>query len=215
MQGLAPKTLTVFNRVSTLKAIQGFLLVGGTGIALQIQHRLSEDLDFCKWVPKSNVVHAISVKNIERELLENFDDVRTNHLSFDQVDFRVGGVKLTFFNEVGLNLPYLEPILFRGSIHGIPLLFHGAMKVKTMFERNTYRDYYDIYVLLKDGYLNLDELIVESIRYQPKLKKDMIVKRLSAWNLVKEEPGFTHLNPKYTISVEEIGSFFLERISML
>ena len=34
MQGLAPKTLTVFNRVSTLKAIQGFLLVGGTGIAL-------------------------------------------------------------------------------------------------------------------------------------------------------------------------------------
>jgi len=53
MQGLAPKTLAIFDRVSALKAIQDYLLVGGTGVALQIAHRVSEDLDFCKWIPHS------------------------------------------------------------------------------------------------------------------------------------------------------------------
>lgn len=98
MQGLAPKTLNVFDKVSNLEAIKGFVLVGGTCIALQINHRLSEDLDFCRWVPNTNANHAISVKEIEAELKNNFKNVTTNHLSFDQVDFRIEGVKLTFFN---------------------------------------------------------------------------------------------------------------------
>jgi len=213
MQGLAPKTLAVFDRVSALKAIQDYLLVGGTGIALQIAHRLSEDLDFCRWKPKSNVKQAIPVKDIEKELLENFMKVQKNHLSFDQVDFRIEGVKLTFFNEVGLNPPDIKPISFKESIYGVPLSLHGAMKVKTMFERITYRDYYDIYALLKGEHINLKDLILESIRYQPKLKKDMVIKRLSDWELVKEEPYFAHLSPKYTIDVEEIGSLFLEKMS--
>ena len=41
MQGLAPKTLKILDRVSALNSIQGFWLVGGTGIAIQINHRLS------------------------------------------------------------------------------------------------------------------------------------------------------------------------------
>jgi len=147
--------------------------------------------------------------------LKNFKEVHKNHLSFDQVDFRIEGVKLTFFNEVGLNPPDIEPISFKGSIYGAPLSLHGAMKVKTMFERITYRDYYDIYALLKGEHMNLKDLILESVRYQLKLKKDMIIKRLSDWELVKEEPYFTHLSPIDTISVEEIGLFFLEKIKEL
>ena len=215
MQGLAPKTLKILDRVSALNSIQGFWLVGGTGIAIQVNHRLSEDLDFCKWVPKSNVNNAISVKIIERELLDTFGNVRTNHLSFDQVDFQVEGVKLTFFNEVGLNPPAFEPISYIRNIYGVPLYFHGAMKVKTMFERITYRDYYDLYVLIYEGHMELKDLIIESIRYQPRLDTAMILKRLSAWEMVKEESGFTHLSPKYSIGAEAIGSFFIERIKML
>ncbi|SFT89249.1 Nucleotidyl transferase AbiEii toxin, Type IV TA system [Algoriphagus locisalis] len=215
MKGLAPKTLAVFDKVSALGSIKGYVLVGGTGIALQINHRLSEDLDFCKWVPKTNASHAVSVREIETELKKNFEIVTTNHLSFDQVDFRIDGVKLTFFNEVGLVCPQFTPITFTENILGVPLLLHGSMKVKTLFERITYRDYYDLFTLLSEKHFSLDELLNASIQYQPRLNYKMIIKRLSAWNLIKEDAGFTHLSPRYTVTTEEMGQFFVEEIKLL
>tara|TARA_R110002020_G_scaffold191029_1_gene390686 strand:- start:1048 stop:1698 length:651 start_codon:yes stop_codon:yes gene_type:complete len=215
MQGLAPKTLAVFDKVSALESIKDFVLVGGTGIALQINHRLSEDLDFCKWVSKTNVSNAISVREIETELKKNFKIVATNHLSFDQVDFRIDGVKLTFFNEVGMVCPQFKPITFTENILGVPLLLHGSMKIKTLFERITYRDYYDLFTLLSEKHISLDELLNASVRYQPRLSKPMIIKRLSAWSLIKEDIGFSHLSPRYSLSTEEMGGFFLEEIKLL
>ncbi len=108
MTGLAPKTLAVVEAISSLSCIKGFVLVGGTSIAVQINHRLSEDLDFCKWVPVSSASNAIKVKTIEQELKEKLGKVKTNQLSFDQVDFYVQDVKITFFNEVGYNVPDFE-----------------------------------------------------------------------------------------------------------
>lgn len=215
MLGLAPNTLRVFDKVSALESIKGYVLVGGTGIALQINHRLSEDLDFCRWVPKTNSNNAVSVKEIEAELKNNFENVTTNHLSFDQVDFRIDGVKLTFFNEVGLVCPQFSPITYTHNILGVPLLLHGSMKVKTLFDRITYRDYYDLFVLLSEKHVGLDELISAAIQYQPRLKKAMIIKRLSAWEQIKEDSGFPLLLPRYTVNPEEIGHFFLEKISRL
>lgn len=215
MQGLAPNTLRVFDKVSGLESIKGYVLVGGTGIALQINHRLSEDLDFCRWVPKTNANYAVSVKEIEAELKKNFENVTTNHLSFDQVDFRIDGVKLTFFNEVGLVCPQFSPINYTDNILGVPLLLHGSMKIKTLFERITYRDYYDLFVLLSEKHVSLDELISAATQYQPRLKKGMITKRLSVWEQIKEDSGFPHLSPRYKMSPEEIGHFFLEEINRL
>lgn len=215
MQGLAPNTLNVFDKVSKLESIKGFVLVGGTGIALQINHRLSEDLDFCRWVPTTNPTNAISVKEIEAELKKNFEIVATNHLSFDQVDFRIEGVKLTFFNEVGLVCPQFTPITYSLNILGIPLLLHGSMKVKTLFERITYRDYYDLFVLLSEKHMSLNQLISSATQYQPRLKKTMIIKRLLAWNELKNDSSFPQLSPRYTVSPEEMGHFFLKEINKL
>lgn len=208
MIGLAPKTLSIFEAVSTLSCIRNFVLVGGTSIALQINHRLSEDLDFCKWVPLSNVANGIEVTTIEQELKRTFGDTKTNQLSFDQVDFYVQGVKLTFFNEVGFNVPNFHPITLQGNIKGVPLDVIGSMKIKTMFERNTFRDYYDVFVLLKEGIVSIDQLIKSSISYHSKLKEKMIINRLQRWEQVNEEKGFVHLSPKYNVSVKEIGEFF-------
>lgn len=210
MTGLAPKTLSIFESVSTLSCIQNFALVGGTSIALQINHRLSEDLDFCKWVSISNVANGIDLKTIEQELKRKFGDVKTNQLSFDQVDFYTQGVKLTFFNEVGFNVPNFEPVTFQGNIKGVPLEVIGSMKIKTMFERNTFRDYYDIFVLLKEGIVSIDSLIKSSISYHSKLKEKMILNRLQRWEQVNNEKGFIHLSPKYNVSIKEIGEFLVK-----
>ena len=89
------------------------------------------------------------------------------------------------------------------------------MKVKTLFERITYRDYYDLFVLLSEKHVSLDELIIVAIQYQPRLKKAMIIKRLLFWEQIKEDSSFPHLSPRYTVSAEVIGHFFLEEINRL
>jgi predicted nucleotidyltransferase component of viral defense system len=207
MTGLAPKTLAIVEAVSSLSCIKDFTLVGGTSIAIQINHRLSEDLDFCKWVPVSNVSNGIEIKVIEQELKERFGEVRTNQLSFDQVDFYVKGVKLSFFNDVGFNVPKFESIPFLGNIRYAPLEVIASMKIKTMFQRNTFRDYYDVYVLLNEGIVKLDELVNSSISYDKNLKEKMILNRLQRWESVDEEKKFNQLNPKYQVRAKEIGEY--------
>jgi predicted nucleotidyltransferase component of viral defense system len=209
MTGLAPKTLAIFNDISSLHAIEKFVLAGGTSIALQINHRHSEDLDFCKWVSESNVTNGIEIKSIERELRENFEDVETFQLSFDQVDFYINKVKVTFFNEVGFNVPEFKPIAIQGNINVVPLNIIASMKIKTMFERDKFRDYYDIYVLLKEEIISVDKLIKSSISYHRKLNKKMIINRLQKWEKVSPEKGFVLLNPKYHVTRKEIGEYLI------
>lgn len=79
-----------------------------------------------------------------------------------------------------------------------------------MFERNTFRDYYDVFVLLKEGIVSLDQLIKSSISYHSRLKERMIINRLQRWEQVNDEKGFVHLLPKYNISVKEIGEFLIK-----
>lgn len=79
----------------------------------------------------------------------------------------------------------------------------------------TLRVFYDLFVLLSEKHVGLDELISTAIQYQPRLKKTMIIKRLSAWKQIKEDSGFPLLLPRYTVNPEEIGQFILTKISRL
>jgi len=50
MKGLSKHTEVVFEQISKMECVKNYTLIGGTALALQIGHRLSEDLDFriCK-----------------------------------------------------------------------------------------------------------------------------------------------------------------------
>ena len=49
MNGLAPQTSELFEKITQLECIKPFVLVGGTALALQLNLRQSEDLDFMRW----------------------------------------------------------------------------------------------------------------------------------------------------------------------
>src|SRR5690606_34756014 len=178
----------------------------------QLNDRLSQDLAFCKWVPVSNGAHAIEAKTIKKELKEKLGEDKINKLSFDQVDLYAQGVQLTFFNDVGYNVAAFESNPVIVNINCVPLNVVSSMKMKTMFERNAFRDYYDIFVLVKE-IVTFQQLIQASISYHSKLKEQMIINRLLRWQQVDEESGFIHLNPRYPVGRKEIGEFFksLER----
>ncbi|MBI4649469.1 MAG: nucleotidyl transferase AbiEii/AbiGii toxin family protein [Bacteroidia bacterium] len=46
MQGLTNTTEKLFEALSLLSCLEDYILIGGTALALQINKRLSEDLDF-------------------------------------------------------------------------------------------------------------------------------------------------------------------------
>lgn len=216
MTGLAPKTLKVFKDISTLSCIQEYVLVGGTALSLQINHRLSEYLDFCKWSDTSSAKSGIPFKQIHRELKDKFQKVEVNPLDFNQADFFVNGeVKLQFFNEIGYTLPTQKTIALRNNLKIAPIETIGAMKIKTMFQLNVFRDYYDTYAIVKGGHLSLKHLINLSCTYNSKLQSKAIINRLLLYAKFNEEKNFGLLSPKYNVSSHEIGGFFKAESSNL
>jgi len=68
-EALVEKTLNVIEEISKMEFVKSFFLVGGTALALQIKHRLSEDLDFMCWKQIINNAikyseHHLKTKNL-------------------------------------------------------------------------------------------------------------------------------------------------------
>ena len=216
MTGLAPKTLRIFQTVTQLACINDYILVGGTALSLQINHRLSEDLDFCRWPASRSPENAIPFRTLEIELKKHFDSVEANPIDFDQVDFLINReVKFQFFNEVGYTPIRLETLISMGALKIAPIATISAMKVKTMFQRNVFRDYYDVYSIIRGKYVTLSNLIDLACQYNNRLNPSMIARRLIMYKKFKLESSFPTLSPIYSDSVEEIGRFFEEEVSNL
>jgi len=197
MRGLTEHTKTVLEHISHLDCIKDYILIGGTAIALQINHRLSEDLDFCKW--------KITNQKIEIE--------KKDILGFDQVNFIINGVKISFYaNNLYFN-PVKQPLAIINNIKIPDLITLGAMKLEVMLRRSKFRDYYDIYSLLMNG-ISLKKLIEESVKYSNyQLKRKHIISFISnSQNFIKEK-SFDLLNPKYQVSSIEIEELIKEKIT--
>jgi hypothetical protein len=78
MKGLSLHSEGIFEQVSKLDCVKNYTLIGGTALALQLGHRLSEDLDFCKWRKSKNAYgaadyteHRLKTKNIIAMLVDS------------------------------------------------------------------------------------------------------------------------------------------------
>ncbi len=115
-----------------------FYLVGGTAIALQIGHRQSIDFDLFRYkgFQKPKIVERLRTYKLKYQLLYSSDD------SFHII---VNDVKITFFQ-----YPFKVPAKLQ--FEGIPmpdLLNLSAMKAYAMGRRSKWKDYVDLYFLLK------------------------------------------------------------------
>jgi hypothetical protein len=117
-----------------------FYLAGGTAIALQIGHRRSIDFDLftSMEIKRRSIHHAIRACGfpVEKLLYE----------AFDQIHLLVHGTKLTFFSYPHAVMPALS---FNDVIAMPALLDLAAMKVHALGGRGKWKDYVDLYFLLK------------------------------------------------------------------
>ena len=215
MNGLAPHTAEIFEKFSELECIREYCLIGGTALALQLNHRLSEDIDFCRWKTRAKEKISVDWSTIENEL-SRLGSVTVNLLDHNQCNFNLKGVKLSFY---GNNIAVAPKGLIRQNfINNIKLADKtsiGIMKLEVMLRRSSFRDYYDIYAILKDG-ISLKELIDGAGKYsQHKLKtRDMLSILAKGKNFIFDE-HFSALHPKYKVNSNHIEQFLIEEIKKM
>lgn len=117
-----------------------YYLVGGTAIALHIGHRESIDFDLFKEknIRKKDVFAKI--KNI---------DYKVSFADYNQINMVANGVKITFFS-----FPYSVPLNseLKGILKMPDLLTLAAMKAFALGRRSKWKDYVDLYFILKFHY---------------------------------------------------------------
>lgn len=179
-----------------LKKFNDFYLAGGTGLALQINHRISVDFDLFIQDKISKSV----LKEVEKVFNGHKIEISVNNS--DELTVFVDEVKITF-----LHYPFSIYSHFT-EIDGLKVIKPsqiGLSKAYSIGRRGSYKDYIDLYFLLKSSNISLDEIVTKC----PKIFGDGFSDRLFLEQLVYmndvEEIDVTFI--KNTILKEEIESY--------
>jgi hypothetical protein len=145
-----------------------YYLAGGTAIALQVGHRQSLDFDlFTK-----NEIKPVSIKN---KLKSGNIGYKIIHQEYDQLHILIHDVKITYFvfpYEIRANLQF-------DNIIKMPVLIDlAAMKAFAFGGRAKWKDYVDMYFLLKNNFslTRIEEKAKEIFKgsFNPKLFRQQL-----------------------------------------
>ena len=123
-----------------------YYLVGGTAIALFIGHRRSIDFDLFK---ASSINHK---RNLDKIAASSFSHIVTRRVN-DQMNLIVNDVKVTFFQ---YPFPIRPKEKFETYFRLPSLLQLAAMKAFALGRRSKWKDYVDLYFLLRDHFTIID-----------------------------------------------------------
>ena len=212
MDGVNQSTEQVMLFLSQSELVKDYTLVGGTALSLQINKRISHDLDFCIWQDRiGKELYEIRWAEIEKLLETKSSSVSRDLIDLQQVNFLADDVKVTFFVREKINSSNLQTIRLINNINCATVESIGAMKLELLQRRNIFRDYYDIYSILKKGY-NICKLLNMAIEFSKnKLKAKSVLSILSNAEKFNKEMEFELLSPKYKVTSEEIRDYILEQ----
>ena len=210
-QGLTTNIENIIEQVAHLECIKPYILCGGTALAMQIGHRKSEDLDFMMWRISKTEKPEVNWNLIEKELKEKIGEIENfNMLGFDQVEFVVKGVKFSFFVSDNLS-PVTNPIDYLGNIRLADIESIMAMKMEVMLRRMKFRDYYDIYCMLQEGY-SIHNGIEKALNLsRHRLSSKNIIAMLLGGQFIPDN-NFATLEPKYDVTKEQIREYIMQKL---
>jgi hypothetical protein len=76
LKGLAPSTEKLLLKLSKFELLNDFAFVGGSALAIRLQHRLSEDIDLFTWnglLDKENVFNSLKILETPFSILSASD----------------------------------------------------------------------------------------------------------------------------------------------
>ncbi len=156
---LTPESKALFRLVSELPFISDFYLGGGTGLALQIGHRKSVDLDFFSDSPE-----AVG-EDQRKAVLAILKGDPSLKLIWDKDGTFVASWKAVGISFFRLDLhPLVRPTSLIENIRVAAIAEIGAMKLAAILSRGTRKDYIDLYFILHQTSL-ADLFEVAAIKY--------------------------------------------------
>lgn len=164
-------------RLEVLKELKAFsnigVLGGGTALALQIGHRISYDFDIFTYELPSPYLWTKAKKvfgsSLHRTKDEEYQlDILTN-----------SGVSITFFNDDYQQL--FEPIS-TDYFDLMDIRDIASNKAFTIGRRPKWRDYVDIYFILKENHLSMSELIkISNKKFGNGFSEKLFIEQLTYW----------------------------------
>ncbi|PWA06842.1 nucleotidyl transferase AbiEii/AbiGii toxin family protein [Flavobacterium psychrotolerans] len=137
-QTIQPILLELLKKIMASEVFNGFNLVGGTSLALQIGHRFSVDIDM---FGDSEINEFEFIEELSR-----FGKVITIKKSKSIIIFSVDGIKVDFVN---YKYPLLENINNVDAVRMVSDKDIAAMKLNAIAGRGSRKDFVDLYFLLK------------------------------------------------------------------
>ena len=172
-----------------------YVLVGGSALTLYLCHRKSEDLDFFTYDDSFD-------KREIFEYIKQFENKEILNQTDEQIDLLLDGVKVTFFNA---RWSFLKPKKIEkfnlASLEAI-----AAMKINVLFLRAKYRDYYDIYFLVKNS-MSLKKVFECSLDVLEGINFKLFSVALLYTDDI-EDDNIEYLEPIELLSKEQIRDFF-------
>lgn len=201
---LAPATKKLLNQLAGKAWLKKYYLAGGTALALHYGHRQSVDLD---WFTLSHIQISTLLKN-----LSAIAKVEILNREADTLEALVAGVKVSF-----MTYPY--PLLKKtvSYITGVELadpLDIALMKLGAIADRNTKKDFIDLYLFLEREKMTLSDLFGYLSKKFPGVSYDR-------YHLLKSLTYFkdadTEAMPKMLLKLDwkQIQQFFIAEVKKI
>lgn len=143
---------------------------------------------------------------IEKELATVGEIQHKDILDIDHVEYVVEGVKFSFYACPKYS-PVTNPVDCLNNVKLADVKAIGAMKMEVMLRRSNFRDYYDIYSILKAG-VPVDDLISLALSYSGhRLKSKNLLAMLTNGNRFTRDAHFEQLAPVYAVTAQEIEDY--------
>lgn len=193
----------IFEKLIAFKAV-GYL-AGGTALALQMGHRLSYDFDiFCfAEIPINFPAKIKKVFSIKETLVNNQDE-----FTF----LTEGDVKISF-----IHYPFnFKNYLIKNDNWPLDILSPlgvALSKAYALNRRNSWRDYLDLYVILKNKTVDLNEIVAEAQKIYGEIfnEKLFLAQLVYTEDISQKEAEETQLFSNQ-VTVIEVREFFQKEV---
>jgi len=198
LEAISSKRQKIFQK---LKNFSQFYLAGGTALALQIGHRMSNDFDL------------FTEKDIPSELLEKVEkifkeltvDIIINHS--EQLSLIIDQTKVDF---VKYPFPLILGLIEYEKVKIIKISEIAATKAYTIGRRATYKDYIDLYFILSEKHSSLSKIIeISEEKFKEHFDPRLFLEQLVYLEDIQKEP-IQFLKKK--VGKRELEDFFQAEI---
>jgi hypothetical protein len=179
---------------------RSFYLVGGTAIALHIGHRQSIDFDLFTPRKISKVRVKQKLSQVPYRKVTLFEDA-------DQLHLLVNGVKHTFFQ---YTYPVPHPITFGGVISVPSLLSLAAMKAFALGRRAKWKDYVDLYFILKT-FFSVEEISLEAEKIFGDFFSEKLFRQQLAFHKDIDYSEQVKYLPSFQVPDDEVKAFLIDK----